>query len=331
MGRISLSGKKLVFWGTLSLIALIAILFWWLVDLELVAKYLFDLKWGDVALASILLVAGLAAHAGRWWYLLGYRVSFKLAFDAANLCHMLNMWLPLRPGEPARIYLVGRTGEVSYSETTGTVVMDRWLDNVMRYGLLALAVAIGLGAESGAAAAVSGVLFVVVLFAAMSAVVIYREAVLRTWPRWLAHLPWVTEEGAQNAISGVVDGISDIRSLRELTRLFVWSLAIWLLLILSYYAVLLAFPFELPPLQMWTIAIGAAVLSPPTAATEPGLFHASVVAPLTLIGLDPAVLTAFAVVAHLLQNVWLTGLGLLGMVRLPEARRISFAPSHGAD
>ena len=87
------SGKSLLFWGTMGMILLIAFLFWWLVDLELVATHIQNLNWGDVALASALLVAGLAAHAGRWWYLLGYRVPFKLSFDASNLCHMLNMWL----------------------------------------------------------------------------------------------------------------------------------------------------------------------------------------------------------------------------------------------
>jgi len=72
----------------------------------------------------------------------------------------------------------------------------------------------------------------------------------------------------------------------------------------------LALQLNLPTPQLVSMSLGALALAPPSAPTQPGVYHASVVVPLTAIGFDNATLTAYAVILHTLQMAWMVGLGL---------------------
>jgi len=56
-------------------------------------------------------------------------------------------------------------------------------------------------------------------------------------------------------------------------------------------------------------------LSPPSAPTQPGIFHASVVVPLAAVGFDEVALTAYAVLLHILEMVWMIGLAIVGLAQ----------------
>jgi hypothetical protein len=62
--------------------------------------------------------------------------------------------------------------------------------------------------------------------------------------------------------------------------------------------------------------LGALALSPPSAPTQPGIFHASIVVPLAAVGYDAGALTAYAVILHLLEMFWMIGLAAFGLLRI---------------
>ncbi|MFZ1269309.1 MAG: lysylphosphatidylglycerol synthase domain-containing protein, partial [Anaerolineae bacterium] len=107
-----------------AVIVLIVILFPRFVDMPAAARALqqADLRYG--ALASLAFIAGLAAYAQRWRVLLAGQPSLGAAFQAANVGHALNILLPLRAGEAARIALLGRTTGLPLAEITASVVVE---------------------------------------------------------------------------------------------------------------------------------------------------------------------------------------------------------------
>jgi len=56
-------------------------------------------------------------------------------------------------------------------------------------------------------------------------------------------------------------------------------------------------------------------LSPPSAPTQPGLYHASILGPLRLLGYPVSELTAWVVILHGLQILMLVPLGVWGLAR----------------
>jgi hypothetical protein len=81
------------------------------------------------------------------------------------------------------------------------------------------------------------------------------------------------------------------------------------------WLVLVALPVDLSVEQGLTIALGALALAPPSAPTQPGIYHASVVGPLMVVGFDETMLTSYAVLLHALMMVGMLGLGAFGLAR----------------
>jgi hypothetical protein len=76
---------------------------------------------------------------------------------------------------------------------------------------------------------------------------------------------------------------------------------------------LTALPLHFTPRQVLTLSLGALALATPSAPTQPGLYHASVVAPLGVLGFGETSLTAYAVLLHAVMMACMLALGALGL------------------
>ncbi len=94
------------------------------------------------------------------------------------------------------------------------------------------------------------------------------------------------------------------------------SLLTWVFFWGFFFAALLALPDGMPAADRLAVSLGALALSPPSAPTQPGIFHASVVIPLAAVGFEEVALTAFAVLLHILEMVWMIGLALWGLAQM---------------
>ena len=101
----------------------------------------------------------------------------------------------------------------------------------------------------------------------------------------------------------------------EYSQAIGWSFLTWGCFWLFFYVTLLALGDHLPAQERLAISMGALALSPPSAATQPGLFHGSVVVPLAAVGFDEVILVAYAIILHAVEMFWIILLALWGLIQ----------------
>jgi uncharacterized protein (TIRG00374 family) len=227
--------------------------------------------------------------------------------------HAGNILLPARAGEAIRILVMGTDEEVSLAESTSSFVVERLFEQSMRMLAVMGAVLIGVGLETSREALIGGVIFVIVGFAVVLWLANHPEFTLEKGTWLLAKIPRVSEERAHQATADLLHNLEGITQLRRFTLIFGWSLLSWGLFWLFFFLTLQALNTNLSMADQIAISLGALAVSPPSAATQPGLFHASVVAPLAAIGFDRELITAYAVLLHILEMIWLIILATWGL------------------
>ncbi|MFQ5399213.1 MAG: lysylphosphatidylglycerol synthase transmembrane domain-containing protein [Anaerolineae bacterium] len=305
------------FWKAVGLVALIGIIaaaFAYFVDLQAVAVQLRLADPRALLAASTLLIAGLAAYAVRWRLILSSQPTFWLTFHASNIGHAGNIIIPARAGEAARIVVMGRSDAVSVAQATSSFVVERLFEQIMRLVALGGAVAFGAGLHLTAVSVIGGVGIVLLAFLAIIWLAKHQDAVLRKGPSWLARFPRISEDRARESLADLLASLTAIASPRRLAAVLLWSFTTWACFWGFFYLALLALPGNFAPEVWLPISLGALALSPPTAPTQPGIFHASVVAPLAAVGFAAENLTAYAVILHILEMALMIGLALWGVV-----------------
>jgi hypothetical protein len=130
----------------------------------------------------------------------------------------------------------------------------------------------------------------------------------------LVKLPRITEESARQSISDLLENLGAVSKPRQFVRILFLSLLSWFLFWCFFYVTFLALDTSLPPDQQLALSSAALALSPPSAPTQPGIFHASIVVPLAAIGFDIETLTAYAVLLHILEMFWVVGFAIWGLI-----------------
>lgn len=314
-----LSARRII--GLIVAIAVIIAIFILLVDLEEVLDQLETADPLMLLLGSAAFIAGLVAFAARWRVLLNYEPDLMFTFHASNMGHAGNILLPARAGEAIRILVMGTDEKVSLAESTASFVVERLFEQSMRILAILGAVLIGVGLESSVEALIGGIVFVVVGFAAVLWLANHPEFTMQKGTWLLSKIPRVSEERAHQATTDLLQNLSGISQPRRFAIVFGWSLLSWLLFWLFFFITMQALNTNLPLQDQIAISLGALAVSPPSAATQPGLFHASVVAPLAAIGFDTEMVTAYAVLLHIVEMIWLIILASWGLF----ATKISFS------
>jgi hypothetical protein len=237
-------------------------------------------------------------------------------FHAANVGHLTNILVPLRAGEPARIVLVARRSIITVPQATSSVAVERWFEQVMRLITLLAAVSLGTGVEATGGTFLGGLAFIGLALASMILLTQKQDWVQRTVPRWLARIPRLTEEQSRRGLAGFLAGFEGVTSSHRLITAMVWSILTWGSFLGTHLLAIAALPGVFRSEQQLAVALGALALAPPSAPTQPGIFHASVVAPLALVGYNTEALTAYAVLLHGLQILGMGVFGIWGFIQL---------------
>ena len=301
--------------GLLVVIGAIVALFVWFVDLQAVGEVLRTAVPTHLILASFLLILGLLFYALRWRFLLGNKPTLLQTFHASNIGHAGNIIVPARAGEAMRIVVLGRSEAVTYTEATSSFVVERLFEQLMRLLALVAAVAVGAGIELSPGTILGGVAVLVAAFAGIQWLVRQREHVLARWPSRFASLPRITEDGARRTLTDLLDNLTAVSEPKQLAKVMGSSLLAWGCFWGFFYVTLLALGQGFPPEERLAVSLGALALSPPSAPTQPGIFHASVVVPLAAVGFNEVTLTAYAVLLHILEMVWMIGLAVWGLAQ----------------
>ena len=134
-------------WALAIVLALVALLLWWLFREADLAEVRGHLRNADapLLLASVVVgLAGFGARAARWRYFLAPvqpASPFASRFAAVAVGFMANNLLPSgRAGEPGRAYAYSRMEPVTFTAALATLVVERLLDGLMIFTLLFVAI-----------------------------------------------------------------------------------------------------------------------------------------------------------------------------------------------
>jgi uncharacterized protein (TIRG00374 family) len=291
-------------------------IFFWFVDLDQVIGQLRSSDWRLLAAGIGALVVGYVLLAVRWRYLLGNQPGLMPAFHATNLSNLVNSLTPI-PEIALRVLITGNSGDVSISGATSGILVERSLEQIMR--TLAFLVALLTGyviAFKTGSFLVNGFILLSVLIVMVW--LLLRAEILVSWiQKHLNRLPWLDPQRVEKILTDLLHGLKLAGGPRQLTRGWFMSFGIWGAFFAFAYLVLLGLNIHLPAEQMAAVALLTLAVAPPSAPGMPGLYHATIVGALTLIaGLDPALMTAYAIMIHILQVIPLIALGFWGALGL---------------
>lgn len=271
----------------------------------------------------------MAARALAWRTLLDDRPTLLQTLAALNQGYLLNNLLPWRLGEVGRAVLLGRKPGLTTGMVLSSILLERILDILLAVGLLLALGPLTVRAEWAPRTAAAASL---ALLAALSlvAVLFLRPAALQGL---LTRLPW-GGAGAARALENLNAGLSALRSPRRALAAGGWMALSWGLAAVEYWVVLRAFVPEAAlswaALALCVSALGAAV---PSAPGFWGVFEASAVAALALVGVATGPALGFALLLHAVHMVITCAFGALALggegetlAGLARAARQALAP-----
>lgn len=248
--------------------------------------------------AYLLQLAGIAARARGWQYLLGPTVAYRRAFAAINEGYLLNNILPFRLGELGRAYLVGHGSGIGTSKALGSIVVERMAD--LSIAVLSVLLTIPLFAPPAWATRVAvGMGLALVVLAGLLLLALSRRSL---WTGWLQRLPGRVGQGGPAFVERFFLGLDEARQGHRLTRAVAWMLLGWACAWIQFAVYLRMFGSQgslaVSLFGVGVIALGGAVPSSPGAV---GVIELAGVAALTFLGYPREVALGFVLAAHAVQ------------------------------
>jgi uncharacterized protein (TIRG00374 family) len=297
-------------WLALAAIVVVAALAGVFVDLPAVAAEVRRANGRLIAAAVAVLLLANMIYAQRWRWLLGSRVSWLAAFNSANIGLAVNCLIPLRAGEPARVVALSRSSGLPAGQVASSVVVERMIEEAMRLTALGGALAFGIGLPISPLTLFGGMAALAFAFGGILWLHRNPDAVLRRGPRLFARLPRMDEPRARQLLERLLLGLREAATTRRLILALAATLISWALYWTFYTLVLRALPADFSHGELLALSLGALALVPPSAPAAPGIYHAALVVPLSLLSSSPASITAFAVLAHAVVMSLFVVLGL---------------------
>jgi uncharacterized membrane protein YbhN (UPF0104 family) len=297
------------------------------VDLDRVWVAVRSCSWWTLAPALALIAVANVVRAWRWQlqFARETRPPFRPALSALLIGTFFNNVLPARAGEAAQVMALRRSARTSLSETAATVLVGRIWD-VLSVLVLLFCLAAWLPPVSWLRAAVY---LAVGLVAALLAVVLAGQRLLRLVLRPLARLPFFTSTHTDSAAAGLWRGLVSVRRPVPAAAALLLTSASWVLFGISNWLVLEGFSLGLSPLAgiLVSIALSLAMILPASPASI-GVFEAAVLLALKPYGVPKVEALSAALVLHALNLLPYLVAGLV-CLRLEAAGR-RYAPAGAA-
>ena len=276
---------------------------------------------GLLVLSAIAATCIFPLRARRWRPILdpiAPALPFRTLWPPTAIGMMINNVVPARAGEIARAFALSRsTPAVPFPAAFASLAVDRLFDAVvvllLMFGAM-LDPAFPRGAvvfgRSMSSIAAGGVLFVVVVLAAMYAMVLFPSHVLRMYELVARRLAPRLEARGRDALVALTHGLSVLRTPRRFASVLAWTVLHWLLNAFAFWiafrAVGITAPFSAALFLQGVIAIGVAA---PQAPGFFGVFELFGKEGLGLYGVSPDAAVTWAVGFHALSYIPITVIG----------------------
>ena len=308
--------RRALVWSGLSLSLLFGYLAFREVDLGELGDAIREADHVYLLPAAAALAAGVAVRALRWQLLFarGRRPPFSLVANALLIAYLFNTILPARPGELARVQVLGRRADISRAEVLATVVLERVYDLFVLICLLAVAAPFLPSVGWLRAALALGLLLGLVLAVGALLVRRYGRRGARTLLRPLKLLPVMDEARLDLVAASVVNGFAAIQATRlALTALLVTTLS-WLCLGLSGWFLLLGTRIDGGFAAALLVLVATnLVLVLPSSPAGLGAFEAAAVLALAAYDVEREQALSYALVLHALNALPYIAAGYLAL------------------
>jgi uncharacterized protein (TIRG00374 family) len=269
-----------------------------------------------LAISGSTVVLFLTLRAVRWRFLLRNQIPFWSVFHVQNIGYMLNVFLPARLGDVARSVLVGSIPPVTIATGFSTTVVDRLIDMLFVIAVLPFALAsvptlpdwMRSGAVGTGVVALTGIVLLVIAanqrpFARKASTAIFNRIHFLNTESWVRR------------VDDLLKGLDVFTSIKDGLLLIGLTILVWLPIMSAYYIGMKAVGLE-PTVGTAVFTFCAAALSValPSSPGQIGVFHAGVIAALTLAGYPEPQSASFAFAYHALNMLLIpTLLGLVGL------------------
>jgi len=256
-----------------------------------------------VTLSVGLTLAGTMMRAARW-KLLYYPDHkslniFKLS-EALFISQMLNIVIPARLGEIARLYFMGKLEERSKARTLGTILVEKWLD-VLSLLVLMFLVPVSISLPAWFQDSRGSLIVLAVVFFGVTLTLSYgKDWLLARLESMARFLPRDWRMRIQQTVSLTLASLDVLRFPWVGLQLQGWSFLIWSMGILENYIVFLALglflPFAAALFLLVVLQVGIAV---PSAPGKLGVFQYLCILALAPFGVDKSAALVFSVLLYL--------------------------------
>jgi uncharacterized membrane protein YbhN (UPF0104 family) len=255
-----------------------------------------------VALALALVLVSPLARAARWRLLYHpdqQGLSCLRLAEVLLIGQMLNIVVPARLGEVARIYFMGKTESQSRARTLGTIAVEKWLDILMLL-LLVLLVPIFISLPPWFRDSRGNLAVFATVFLGAALTLSYGKDRLLTLMELVSRfLPESWRARTHRATGMALGSLDVLRSPWVGIQLQGWSLLIWALSISVNYIVFLALglplSFAAALFLVVVLQVGGAV---PSAPGKLGVFHYLCTLALGVFGLEKGAALGCAVLLY---------------------------------
>jgi hypothetical protein len=250
-----------------------------------------------------------------WQTILGKPVTWKQAFFGVCEGYFINDILPFKLGEFARSIYVGRLSGLGTMRTFSSVVIERAFD--VSIAAILVLITLPLVVEASWVKSVAMVALIAVL-----AALVLLYFMTRHQQKVIAWLENATQKRnflrykVVPQIEKLMQGFGMLTNPSQFLLSFLWIAATWAIWVSAYYLTILqitpAAPFWWGIFACSIIGLGVAL---PSAPAGVGVFEASMVAALALLGLNSSSVLAYALLVHFSQVVLAVLLGVWGLAR----------------
>jgi uncharacterized protein (TIRG00374 family) len=259
-------------------------------------------------------ILGLGIRGKAWQTILGDKVTVKQAFFGVSEGYFLNNILPFRAGEIGRSFFLGRNSGLGTFYVLSTIVIERAFDILFAAVLVVITLPYLVGMDWIRPIATIALILVLAGGILLFLVAKNKEKVLS----WLNHVekPSKFIKFLIPKTQSIIEGFSSVAKPSRFFLSLFWIGVCWVVWSSVYYFAVNAI---LPGAPLWwgafvssVLALGVAIPSAPSAI---GVYEASFVGALAIIGGPSSIALAYAIILHFIQFLVSGIFGIWGLAR----------------
>jgi uncharacterized protein (TIRG00374 family) len=282
-------------------------------------------SWLFILVIFILDVISMMVRGIAWRAILNNKITWTQSFFGVSEGYFLNNIFPLRAGEIGRSLFVGQSSGLGTFHVLSTIVIERAFDIFFAAILLLATLPLVVGLSWVKTVALAALAVVVAAFVCLFFIARNRQKVTQ-WIHKIGDRRAFVSKHISPQITKLLDGLRALTDPRQFLVSFFWIGMTWLMWV-GIYGIMAR--QVIPDAPLWSgafigslLALGVAIPSAPAAI---GVYEATMVAAVVILGGDESLALAVALIMHALQFASSAIFGLWGLVREGQSFKTLFS------